>query len=48
MRAGGLTDRLLTILALVGISMPVFLLAAIFLIYLTFKTSSSPPAATSR
>jgi peptide/nickel transport system permease protein len=41
-RAGGLTDRLLTILAMVGISMPVFTLAAIFLIYLTYKTQLFP------
>ncbi len=30
-RAGGITDRLLTVLALVGISMPVFVLAAVLL-----------------
>jgi peptide/nickel transport system permease protein len=41
-RAGGWTDRLLTILALVGISMPVFWLAGIFLIYLTFKVELFP------
>ena len=41
-RAGGRTDRLLTILALVGISMPVFWLAGIFLIYLTFKVELFP------
>jgi peptide/nickel transport system permease protein len=41
-RAGGLTDRLLTILAVVGISMPVFTLAAVFLIYLTYKTQIFP------
>jgi len=41
-RAGGLTDRALTILALVGISMPVFWLAAIFLYYLTFKVELFP------
>jgi peptide/nickel transport system permease protein len=41
-RAGGLTDRLLTILAMVGISMPVFTLASIFLIYLTYKTQLFP------
>jgi peptide/nickel transport system permease protein len=41
-RAGGLSDRLLTILALVGISMPVFWLAGLFLIYLTFKTEIFP------
>jgi peptide/nickel transport system permease protein len=41
-RAGRLTDRLLTIFALVGISMPVFTLASIFLIYLTYKTQVFP------
>jgi peptide/nickel transport system permease protein len=41
-RAGGFADRLLTILALVGISMPVFWLAGIFLIYLTFKVELFP------
>jgi peptide/nickel transport system permease protein len=41
-RAGGLTDRALTILALVGISMPVFWLGAMFLYYLTFKVQIFP------
>lgn len=41
-RAGGLTDRSLTVLALVGISMPVFWLASIALYYLTFKTQIFP------
>lgn len=41
-RAGGWTDRFLTILALIGISMPVFWLAGIFLIYLTFKVELFP------
>jgi peptide/nickel transport system permease protein len=41
-RAGGIGDRLLTVLALVGISMPVFWLAGIFLIYLTFKVELFP------
>jgi peptide/nickel transport system permease protein len=41
-RAGGSVDRMLTILAVVGISMPVFTLAAIFLIYLTYKTQLFP------
>ncbi len=45
LNAGGLTDRLLTILALVGISMPVFTLASIFLVYLTYKTSIFPSGA---
>lgn len=41
-RAGGLLDRALTIIAVVGISMPVFWLAAIFLNYLTYKTEILP------
>jgi peptide/nickel transport system permease protein len=41
-RAGGVGDRLLTILALVGISMPVFWLAGLLLIYLTFKVEAFP------
>ena len=41
-RAGGWSDRLLTILALIGISMPVFWLAGIFLIYLTYKVELFP------
>jgi peptide/nickel transport system permease protein len=41
-RAGGIADRLLTILALIGISMPVFWLAGILLIYLTFKIELFP------
>jgi peptide/nickel transport system permease protein len=41
-RAGGLTDRALTILALIGISMPVFWLGAILLYYLTFKIQIFP------
>jgi peptide/nickel transport system permease protein len=41
-QAGKLTDRALTILALVGISMPVFWLAAILLYYLTFKVELFP------
>ena len=41
-RAGGFTDRALTILALVGISMPVFWLAAILLYYLSFKAQLFP------
>jgi peptide/nickel transport system permease protein len=42
-RAGLFTDRALTILALIGISMPVFWLAAILLYYLTSKTQVFPP-----
>lgn len=41
-RAGRLADRTLTILALVGISLPVFFLASILLYYLTFKTQLFP------
>ena len=41
-RAGGWLDRLLTILAVVGISMPVFWLAAILLNYLTYKVEIFP------
>jgi len=41
-RAGGLLDRALTVVAVVGISMPVFWLAAIFLNYLTYKTEILP------
>ena len=39
---GGIRDRLLTVLALVGVSMPVFWLAGLLLIYLTFKTEVFP------
>jgi peptide/nickel transport system permease protein len=41
-KAGRLTDRALTVLALAGISMPVFLLASVFLYYLTFKVELFP------
>ena len=40
--AGRLTDRTLTILSLVGISMPVFWLAAMLLYYLSFKVELFP------
>jgi peptide/nickel transport system permease protein len=40
--AGKFTDRALTILALVGISLPVFWLAAILLYYLSFKAQLFP------
>ncbi|MBI3217559.1 MAG: ABC transporter permease [Mycobacterium sp.] len=40
--AGKFTDRALTILALVGISMPVFWLAAILLYFLSFKLELFP------
>jgi peptide/nickel transport system permease protein len=41
-RAGGALDRVLTVLALVGISLPVFWLAALLLYYLTFKVELFP------
>lgn len=41
-RAGKFTDRALTILALVGISVPVFWLAAILLYYFSFKAPLFP------
>src|SRR5262249_2961278 len=40
--AGKFTDRVLTIVALVGISMPVFFFGAILLLYLTSKTQLFP------
>ncbi|HEY0390694.1 MAG TPA: ABC transporter permease [Solirubrobacterales bacterium] len=42
LRAGGRLDRTLTVVAVTGISMPVFWLAAIFLNYLTYKTEILP------
>jgi peptide/nickel transport system permease protein len=41
-RAGGWLDRGLTVLALVGVSMPVFWLASILLYYLTYKIELFP------
>ena len=41
-KAGRFTDRALTILALVGISLPVFWLAAMLLYYFTFKIELFP------
>ena len=41
-RAGGFTDRALTIVSLAGISMPVFWLGALLLYYLTFKVQIFP------
>ena len=41
-RAGGIPDRLLTILAVVGISMPIFTLAAIFLKFFAYDTEIFP------
>ena len=43
-RAGGWLDRSLTVLALVGISMPVFWLASILLYYFTYKIELFPPS----
>jgi peptide/nickel transport system permease protein len=39
---GGIRDRLLTVLALAGVSMPVFWLGGVLLIYLTFKVELFP------
>src|ERR1700749_1152422 len=41
-RAGGFLDRGLTVLALVGVSMPVFWLASILLYYFTYKIEIFP------
>jgi peptide/nickel transport system permease protein len=41
-RAGGWLDRGLTVLALVGVSMPVFWLASLLLYYLTYKIELFP------
>jgi peptide/nickel transport system permease protein len=41
-KAGGWLDRALTVVSVAGISIPVFLLAAIFLYYLTFKIELFP------
>ena len=41
-RAGGLLDRALTVIAVTGISVPVFWLAAILLNYLTYKLEVFP------
>jgi peptide/nickel transport system permease protein len=42
MRAGGFTDRLLTVLALIGVSVPVFWLGALMSYYLGFKAGLFP------
>lgn len=42
LKAGGSLDRALTILAIVGLSMPVPFLAAVFLNYFTYKTEVFP------
>jgi peptide/nickel transport system permease protein len=41
-RAGGIVDRALTALAMVGVSTPVFLLGALFLYFLAYKLSLFP------
>jgi peptide/nickel transport system permease protein len=41
-RAGGQLDRMLTIVAIVGLSLPVPLIAAVLLSYLTYKTEIFP------
>jgi peptide/nickel transport system permease protein len=41
-RAGGFTDKALTVLALVGVSMPVFWLASLMLYYFTYKLEIFP------
>jgi peptide/nickel transport system permease protein len=41
-RAGGPLDRALTIVAVTGISMPIFLIGEILLVYLTYKTEILP------
>ena len=41
-RAGGWLDRVLTVVAVAGISIPVFLLAPIFLYFLTYKIELFP------
>ncbi|MBS1862417.1 MAG: ABC transporter permease [Actinobacteria bacterium] len=43
-RSGGWLDRGLTVLALIGISMPVFWLASILLYYFTYKIELFPPS----
>ncbi|MGC1165353.1 MAG: ABC transporter permease [Solirubrobacterales bacterium] len=42
LKAGGPTDRLLTVAAVIGVSIPVFWLAAIFLYLFTFKLQLFP------
>jgi peptide/nickel transport system permease protein len=42
LRAGGLLDRGLTVAAIVGVSIPVFLLAAVLLYFFAFKLSWFP------
>jgi peptide/nickel transport system permease protein len=41
-RAGGLLDKSLTVLAVAGISIPVFLIAPVLLYFLTYKTEIFP------
>lgn len=42
LRAGGISDRLLTVLALIGISMPVFWIGALLSYYLGYKAGIFP------
>ena len=41
-RSGGPLDRALTILAIAGLSIPIFLIGEVFLVYLTYKTEILP------
>ena len=41
-RAGKVTDRALTILALIGISLPVFFLGEMLLYYVAYKARALP------
>lgn len=43
LRAGRLPDRLITMIGIVGISLPVFWVGAVLLYYLTYKVSWFPP-----
>ena len=47
-RAGRWLDRGLTVLSMIGVSMPVFLLGAVMTYYLGYKSGSCPPGATFR
>jgi peptide/nickel transport system permease protein len=41
-RSGGILDRALTVLAITGLSIPIFLIGEVFLVYLTYKTEILP------
>ncbi len=41
-RSGGMLDRALTVLAITGLSIPIFLIGEVFLVYLTYKTEILP------